>query len=263
MDMTLVQLDLHSDVKTTPYVDRRLAELNVDKQSGTYSLVGRVLDSKTVAQHVAVKFHLTAILRKGEPHLFVDDKITLTPTSFTHIKGAQEPGEIEVYRLKNSMLMEGICLMPGEELAFRHNSRYFLCMDSTEVQVSSELLHAVRENSERKVPFSFVVAEAKGWRVYNVLAYSKDDAVGRIVPKAPHFITDTALVPGEYHTEELLHCGSCWTSFGGPSNFLTNMRSIYERRAKIEDLESDELLRAWQAMNKTSPSKPQAVSNLP
>lgn len=79
MDTTLVQLDLRDDVRTTPQADRRLLELNVDKKSGVYSVVGYVLNSKTIANHVAVRFRLFAVLRKGQPHIFADDRITLTP----------------------------------------------------------------------------------------------------------------------------------------------------------------------------------------
>lgn len=155
--------------------------------------------------------------------------------------------------------------MPGEELAVRMGPRLFLGIIDTEIQITRKFLQAIKRNSEmkKKKPYSFVVAEDSAWKVSTVLAYSKDDAMGRIMPNNPYFITDTALTPGEYHTEDLLHCGSCWTPMGTPSSFLTNVRGYYSNRIKLEDVGNGKLEKSWRAMLGVKPRLSRVQSNLP
>lgn len=240
---SLVRIDLLESVQTTPYVRRRLAEMQIDRICGDYSLVGEVRDSKTIGSYVALRFHLKSIYKEGVPLYVVDDYVTITPGSHENFQPAHSLKVLKTYRVPEDMVHSGVVFKEGEEIVVRHNEgKKFMQLALGELELDTALSQKLETFAQKEL-YSFCIAEPTGWYVVGVYAYDVATALSHLNPLAPCFLAKGLNVQGKVCTDELLGIKEAYTVLGNKTNFIEALRQVYSTGEVVRT--DSRLFNAW------------------
>ena len=249
-----VKIKLTKEVLLTPNVKAALAHFGVPDDPQGFQIAGELASTKKMGHHTAAKFRMTSILKDDIPVILHDAVITVTLPRNALIQPCPPSKELEVYKVKDSFMLDGVCFQANEEIVVRNSGIYTLRVNGLEVRIRNDFLSEVRERCVRKPLYRVVYPQVRGWCVVGVYAYEFEHVMTLLKGTEPYFVTLCNIDVGYHSTESVLSkVDSAQNHDGLPCLTLNAIRTVYDTGRLPEGVNaSDPLLVKWLQMVKQS-----------
>lgn len=261
----LVKVRLSQEVLLTPAVEKALGCFGVPESRELYQLAGTFESTSNLASLTAARFHVVAILKSDKPLVFLDEQITVTLKHSVKIRPTPNPNDLEVYKVSEGFILDGVCFQPSEEVVLRKAPKGMtLLVSGLEVKVRPSFVVKLRTLCTRKRTIQVVYPTANGWCAIRVMAYSLEDAIETLHTQEPYFLTESPIPVGLHSTESMLaHVKSATTPAGLGCASLEAIRRIYVTGAPPGFLEpNDPIFVRWLDMAKVPAEQPSRLEHM-
>ena len=249
-----VKIKLTKEVLLTPNVKTALAHFGVPDDPQGFQIVGEFTSTRNIGHLTAAKFRITSILKDDIPVILHDATIAVTLPRNVMIRPCPPSDTLEVYKVKDSFMLDGVCFQANEEIVIRNSGIYTLRVNGLEVRIRHDFLEEVRERCLRKTLYRVVYPQVRCWCVVGIYAYEFEHVASLLKGTEPYFVTLCNIDVGYHATESVLSkVDSAQSHDGLPCLTLNEIRNVYETGRLPEGVNaSDPLLVKWLQMVKHS-----------